>query len=86
MAPRACFAQQCLGFFEALLENKAPRVVAGCYDGLFMFLAMEPHAFGVYVSLHLQCLFPPSQQSIRVRKIALRARECLCLIRQGAAA
>ena len=34
------FAQQRLGFFEALRVNKGTRVVVGCLEGLWMLLAI----------------------------------------------
>ena len=44
------FAQQRLGFFEASQINKAIRVVVGFYQRCWIFLAIEPHAFRIYVS------------------------------------
>ena len=35
------FAQQRLGFFEALETNKGIRVVVGSYEAVLMFFAME---------------------------------------------
>ena len=43
------FAQQRLDFFEALQLNKTPRVVVGCYKGIFMFYAIDFQTPGVYV-------------------------------------
>ena len=45
------FAQQRLGFFEASQVNKASRVVVGFYQRCWIFLAIEPHACRVYISL-----------------------------------
>ena len=46
-------AEQRLGFFEALEIQKGIRVVAGRYEGMFIFLAVEPQPSSVYVSLYL---------------------------------
>ena len=47
------FAQQRLGFFEALQIAKVHRVVVGYYEGSFVFFAVELQISGVYVSFHL---------------------------------
>jgi len=36
-----CFAQQRLGFFEAIYPHKGVRVVVGCNESSFMFFAVE---------------------------------------------
>ena len=66
------FAQQCLGFFEALVMNKGRRVVVGCNESLFMFFAKELQTSGVNVSLNQNGLVKPSQCLIRNREIALQ--------------
>ena len=48
------------------------RVVTGCMDCVFMFLAAELQMSGVYVSLQQHGLFKLSELLIRGRKIALR--------------
>ena len=42
-----------------------------------MFLAIELHTCGVYVSIYIHCLFMPSKLVMRVRKIALRGEHDL---------
>ena len=41
-----CFAQQRLGFFEAIYPHKGVRVVVGCNESSFMFFAVELQTSG----------------------------------------
>ena len=67
-----CFAQQRLGFFEAIYPHKGVRVVVGCNESSFMFFAVELQTSGIYVSQHAVGFFKPFKRMVRARKIALR--------------
>ncbi len=56
---------------QAFERNEGVPVIEGCYDGMFIFLALELQPSGVHVSVHRYGLFFPSQTSIRDRKIAV---------------
>ena len=59
-----CFAQQRLGFFEAIYPHKGVRVVVGCNESSFMFFAVELQTSGIYVSQHAVGFFKPFKRSV----------------------